>query len=150
MAPLQSPHQTVALASSSSVVSACLSSVANAFRIWHEYSHCPTFDPDAVLEAPDFQASHITEVVANLEPTVPAPILNSERPSYWPYLNSMIHGIVKWLNNSNSLKSEGQVNKLVHDIILSPNFHAKDLVGFDVNRENQGLDNAISANLLRS
>jgi len=150
MAPLQSPHQTVALAGPSSVVSACLSSVANAFGIWREYSHCPTFDPDAALEAPDFQASHITEVVADLGPIVPAPISNSERPSYWPYLNSTIHGIMKWLNNGNSLKSEGQVNKLVHDIILSPSFRAEDLVGFDANRENQRLDNAISANSLRS
>jgi len=132
------------------VVSACLSSVANAFGIWREYSCRPTFDPDAVLEAPDFQASHITEVVADLEPTVPAPISNSERPSYWPYLNSTVHGIMKWLNNGNSLKSEGQVNKLVHDVILSPNFRAEDLVGFDANRENHRLDNAISANSLRS
>ncbi len=150
MAPLQSPHQTAALAGPSSVVSACLSSVANAFGIWREYSCRPTFDPDAVLEAPDFQASHITEVVADLEPTVPAPISNSERPSYWPYLNSTVHGIMKWLNNGNSLKSEGQVNKLVHDVILSPNFRAEDLVGFDANRENHRLDNAISANSLRS
>jgi hypothetical protein len=104
------------------VISACLLSVANAFGIWREYICCPTFDPDAALEAPDFQASHITKVVADLEPTVTAPILNSERPLYWPYLNSTIHRIMKWLNNSNSLKSEAQVNKLVDDVILSQTF----------------------------
>jgi len=151
MAPLQPAHQTVAPVGPSSVVSACLSSVANAFGIWREYPHRPTFDPDATLEATDFQASHVTKVVADLESTVPAPISNeSERPSYWPYLNATIHGIMKWLNNGNSLKSEGEVNKLVHDVILSPNFRAEDLVGFDANRENQRLDDAISANSLRS
>ena len=150
MAPLQPPHQTVALVGPSSVVSACLSSVANAFGIWCEYPHRPTFDPDAALEAADFQASHVTKVVADLESTAPTPISNSERPSYWPYLNAMIHRIMKWLNNGNSLKSEGEVNKLVHDVILAPNFCAENLVAFDANRENQRLNNAISANSLCS
>jgi hypothetical protein len=51
---------------------------------------------------------------------------------------------MRWLNNGQTMKSEAETTKIIHDVILSPTFNPKDLAGFDAHRENQRLDNALS------
>lgn len=71
------------------------------------------------------------------------------RPAYWPFPNPTIHGVLKWLNNGKTVKSEAEMTHFVHDVILSPEFKATDLIGFDAHRENQRLDAALSKDALR-
>jgi hypothetical protein len=89
----------------------------------------------------------------HLMPHIPEsdPLSSSEaRPSYWPFQNPTVHGVMQWLNNGQTAKSEGETTKLIHNVILSQNFNAADLVGFDAHRENQRLDKALSESALRS
>ena len=50
---------------------------------------------------------------------------------------------MQWLNNGQTMKSEAETTKFVHNVILSPTFNADDLAGFDAHRENQRLDKAL-------
>jgi hypothetical protein len=51
---------------------------------------------------------------------------------------------MQWLNNGQTAKSEVETNKLIRDVILSPNFDPDDLIGFDAHCKNQWLDKALS------
>jgi hypothetical protein len=118
----------------------------NSFGLWHDYPERPTFDPDSSLTLEDLATprhkSHLST----------PPIVNDDntRPAYWPFSNSAIHGIMKWLNNGKIMKSEAEMTYLVHDVILSPEFKTADLIGFDAHRENQRLDMALSKDALLS
>ncbi|KAF9053252.1 hypothetical protein BJ165DRAFT_1339511 [Panaeolus papilionaceus] len=57
---------------------------------------------------------------------------------------------MKWLNNGNTTKSEAEVTKLVHDVMLSPTFEPHHLLGFDAHQENRRLDQEISQSQLHS
>jgi hypothetical protein len=65
-------------------------------------------------------------------------------PSYWPFSNTTVHGFMSWLNNGNTHKSESKANVLIHEWVLSPNFCAGDMAGFDAHHENKKMDKAIA------
>ena len=46
------------------------------------------------------------------------------------------------MNTGSRSKSEGEVNRLVHEVLNAPDFRAKDLQGFNAHRENGCLDMA--------
>ena len=83
-------------------------------------------------------------------PNSPSIRAGSARPTYWPFPNPTIHGVMKWLNNGKTVKSEAEMTHFVRDVILSPEFEAVDLIGFDAHRENLRLDTALSKDALRS
>ena len=51
---------------------------------------------------------------------------------------------MQWLNNGYTSKSEAQINELVNEVILAPDFAQDHLTGFDAHRENIRLDNALA------
>ena len=119
-----------------------LITLMNSFGIWRDYPERPSVDPDSLLSLEDFSnASHAIPSDSQA--------LASE-PSHWPFLNTTVHAVMQWLNNGNTMKSEVKTTKLVHDVILSPNFNPTDLAGFDAHRENQRLDKALSQSTLQS
>ncbi|KAF8958642.1 hypothetical protein BDZ97DRAFT_1668171, partial [Flammula alnicola] len=127
-----------------------LVTAANSFGIWRDYPRRPTVDPDAFLSLEDLSNSH------NISPeslppamSVPEP-LEDEHATYWPFSNAMIQKLMAWLNNGQTAKSEAELDKLIHDVVLSPGFKVEDLISFSAHRENQRLDKALSKSLLRS
>lgn len=117
----------------------------NLFAIWRDYPERPSADPD----------SHITlEELSNLyHGHLQSQALfesKTQHPSHWPFLNGTVHGVMQWLNNRQMAKSEAETTKLIHNVILSPNFNPDDLVGFDAHCENQQLNKAVSESALRT
>jgi hypothetical protein len=47
-----------------------------------------------------------------------------------------------WLNSGSSSKSEGEINRLVNDVINAPDFRIEDLNNFNARRANTCLDKA--------
>ena len=123
----------------------------NSFGLWRDYPERPTFDPDSSLTLEDLAAPH-------QKPHLSIPPLTNDpfndcatgvRDSYWPFPNPTIHGVMKWLNNGKTVKSEGEVTQFVHDVILSPEFETADLIDFDAHWENKRLDMALSQDTFR-
>ena len=56
-----------------------------------------------------------------------------------PFENWSISQLVSWMNSGSNSKSIGEVDRLVHEVLLAPNFNAQDLVGFSARRENERL-----------
>ena len=50
--------------------------------------------------------------------------------------------IMNWKDSGAPTKSDGEVNRLVKDVLLEPGFKLEDLRGFSVARENQQSDAA--------
>jgi len=122
-----------------------LVTIANTFGIWRDYPRRPTRDPDASLTLTDLSTSthHTTSDPVDIEEV-------HDQKGYWPFSNSTVHGIMKWLNNGNSMKSEAETTKLVHDVFLSPEFDPEHLIGFNAHVENQRLDKELKKSKLRS
>jgi hypothetical protein len=128
-----------------------LVTVMNSFGIWRDYPERPSVDPDSHLTLEELSNSY-RHGHLRAAPSKPECETHSSesRPSHWPFSNGTVHGIMQWLNNGQTAKSEAETSKLIHDVILSPNFDPDDLIGFDAHRENQRLDSALSESALRS
>ncbi|KAJ7785096.1 hypothetical protein DFH07DRAFT_679678, partial [Mycena maculata] len=51
-----------------------------------------------------------------------------------------IYRLMHWANSGSSYKSEGEVTRLVSDVISADDFRAEDLADFNAHRENKVLD----------
>jgi hypothetical protein len=127
-----------------------LITLMNSFGIWRDYPQRPSVDPDSLLNLDDLSTAHRPNNLASHVMPSDTQVPDSPNPSYWPFSNATVHGVMQWLNNGNTAKSEVETTKLIHEVILSPNFDAADLVGFDAHRENQRLDEVLSKSTLRS
>ena len=63
------------------------------------------------------------------------------RPWYFPFLNPSSFLLMEWQYTGSNLKSNGEMQRLVDEVLLSEHFHPQDLRGFDVSRETARLDN---------
>lgn len=120
-----------------------LITLMNSFGVWRDYPERPSVDPDSFLNLEDFSNAH--HHGRSAPDAIPSESLASDSgPSHWPFLNATVYGVMQWLNNGNTMKSEVETTKLIHNVILSPNFDPADLAGFDAHRENQRFDKAVS------
>ncbi|KAF8157741.1 hypothetical protein K438DRAFT_1986355 [Mycena galopus ATCC 62051] len=103
----------------------------NIFGLWREYLHRPTYDPDSLLSLEDLSKQFPRP------PPIPPP---AKTPAIPPTANRTTTLLKNWVNNGNTTKSEGQVNGLVRDVILDPDFDAKELTNFDAGRANKKVD----------
>ena len=56
--------------------------------------------------------------------------------------NESVKMLMNWKDSGSSTKSDTEVNRLVNDVLLEPNFKLEDLGGFNAARENQQSDTA--------
>ncbi|KDQ23001.1 hypothetical protein PLEOSDRAFT_1021663, partial [Pleurotus ostreatus PC15] len=114
----------------------------NAFGMWREYLHRPSFDPDQSVASEDLanRARFPSNVAVDSSSVQAVP---NENPP-WPFASMTIWRFMNWLNNGSSTKSETDADRLVHDVLLQPDFKVTDLHGFNANRENKRLDQASS------
>lgn len=128
---------------------------ANAFGLWRDYPRRPTVEPDSFLTLED---------LANPEPpSLPIPLDDESAPTdhdntqgetshnpFTPFLSRTVQLLMGWANNGNIQKSEQEVDNLVHNVILDPEFRPEELHGFKANRENRRIDRSIAESKLRS
>ncbi len=119
-----------------------LVTAADKFGIWRDYPRRPTRDPDASLSLDDLAADPTQTDLPSRSVIIPEPP-DSANQSYWPFANVTIHRMMQWLNNGSTSKSEAQINELVNDVILTPEFSQDHLAGFDAHKENIRLDNSL-------
>jgi hypothetical protein len=59
---------------------------------------------------------------------------------YAPFGNASIYRLMTWFYNSSNTKSMAELNSLVKDVILAPDFKPEDLVGFSALKEQEVMD----------
>ena len=112
------------------IVHDTIRTVANAFGLWHEYQHRPSYDSDSAVDA--------DELVKAGESNVSSPSATDHNPDVEPvHKNSTIKHLINWQNMGSTSKSNNEVNRLVKDVLLHPDFSVDDLKGFDAMHENQ-------------
>jgi hypothetical protein len=57
-----------------------------------------------------------------------------------PFRNASIYRLMSWFYSSSSTKSMSELNSLVNDVILSPDFNPDEFVGFNASKEHQVMD----------
>jgi hypothetical protein len=110
-----------------------LRTATNSFGLLREYLDRPSFDPDSFVPEDDLHQVGGTDPVSILPPSV--------RPSL-VHRNESVEILMNWKDSGASTKSDAEVNRLVNDVLLDPNFKLEDLQGFNVARENQRSDAA--------
>jgi hypothetical protein len=109
---------------------------ANAFGLLREYMYRPSYDPDAHVSPEDLVNPAVFAQSGNPENT-------GEQPSPpWPFANMSIFRLMNWMNSGSTQKSEGEVKRLVENVLCAPDFRVGDLAGFKIGRENKRLDKA--------
>ncbi len=120
---------------------------ADKFGIWRNYPRRPTREPDASLSLDNLAANPMQTDPPSRSVIIPEPPDSANHP-YWPFANVTIHRMMQWLNNGSTTKSEAQINELVNNVILTPEFSQDHLTGFDAHKENIRLDNALAKSSL--
>jgi hypothetical protein len=109
-----------------------LRTAANSFNLLREYLYRPSFDPDSFVPPEDLLASHERMDESPTSPPTP-PLVHR---------NQSVELLMNWKDSGPSTKSDGEINRLVDEVLLDPNFNLEDLRGFKAARENRRTDMA--------
>ncbi|KAJ3554174.1 hypothetical protein NM688_g3242 [Phlebia brevispora] len=60
-----------------------------------------------------------------------------------PFLNVTVFRLMYWVYTGSTSKSTGEIDRLVNDVLLSPDFDREHLRGFSMSREEKRLDKAV-------
>ena len=101
-----------------------LRTVLGSFGLWRNYAHCPSYDPDSIVPND------------NLAKPVPDHISDRQKPTHpgppWLYGNISVYRFMTWLNTGSKLKSKGEVQRLVDEVLQAEDFNPSDLHGLNV------------------
>jgi len=106
----------------------------NSFGLFRQYLFHPSHDPDALADPANL--SNITPV-SRAPPPGPK---ETGRDPPWPFANMSVWRLMQWTNTGSNSKSEGEVNRLVDNVLNAPDFRTEDLRNFNAHRENARLD----------
>ena len=109
----------------------------NRFGLLHVYPDRPSYNPDSAVQAKDL-SDYYKSQKSNTQPELPSDISRPLPP--WPFKNMSTYLLINWMMTGSSLKSIGEVNHLVKNVINAKNFSIDDLATFDVQRELHNLD----------
>ena len=114
-----------------------LTTALNIFGLFRSYLFHPSHDPDSVVDPGDLSNfSACPPPPPSLKPN------ETNRDPPLPFPNMSIWRLMRWMNTGSRSKSEGEVNRLVNEVLNAPDFSAEDLQGFNAHRENGHLDAA--------
>ena len=89
----------------------------NSFGLMQEYLYWPSFDPDSFVPKEDLH-----------QVRGPAPKSMLLLPSPTPiHLNESVEMLMNWKDSGPPTKSDSEVNRLIKDVLLDPNFKLEDL-----------------------
>lgn len=110
----------------------------NNFGLWRDYLYCPSYDPNAFVSPEDLYRTQNTSCIAaaTLSNAAPTPAAASS------HANQSISMIHEWQNTGSSSKSDQELNRLVKEVLLHPEFCLNDLSRFNAQQENRHADEA--------
>jgi hypothetical protein len=110
-----------------------LTTAMNTFGVFQKYLFHPSYDPDSVVDPGE---------LSNLGPCVPPPPKSNttDHEPPWPFPNMSVWRLMKWMNTGSRSKSEGEVTRLVNDVLTAPDFRVEDVNNFSAHRANGRLD----------
>jgi hypothetical protein len=111
----------------------------NEFGVYREYlGGIPSYAPDEFSSISDLcDSPTLIQSTPSSIPTTP----NSAPPFFSPYRNVSTFRLMHWYHGSSTLKSFGELNRLVKDVILADDFNIEHLNGFSADREAGRIDN---------
>ena len=131
------------------VVWRSIKTTSNSFGLYCEYPNIPTHNPDNTLSilnlvdhSPPINEMELSASVST-PPSLQVRIPNSSSsnaPSFFPFKNSTIFGMMSWMWTGSSMKSIDEMKKLV-DFLKSNDFQKDDLAAFDIHSETMKYDN---------
>lgn len=128
----------------SEVVWKAIKTTENSFGLYREYPHIPTHNPDdtlCLLNLVDHSPPiNETELSASVSTPLTLNSSSSNAASFFPFKNSTIFGMMSWMWTGSSMKSIGEMKKLV-DFLKSNDFKKDDLAMFDIHAETTKFDN---------
>jgi hypothetical protein len=123
---------------------------ADSYGVFREYA-CgkPTITPDHLYSISDLSDS--SYLALDLSPGSNARIssvlgssvesLKNQTVNYFePFRNASIFHLMSWFYRPSIVKSIGELNTLVKEVILAQDFKPEDLIGFDAAKENKRMD----------
>lgn len=134
----------------------------NEFGVFRVYSSLPSRDPEEDLTLSDLadslnfgesdRPSTSRNTALGTDNNPDNPILGADNSNntqgtniYAPFENSTVFRLMKWHHASSSIKSAHELDRLVHDVLVQPDFNANHLQNFRFAREAQRLDEATNA-----
>lgn len=113
-------------------------SVVNRFHVLREYRHRPSYDPDAYIKLEDLANFRLNEPPNSDNPST------SQSPPLppWPFENTSKYLLMNWFHSGGNQKSEGEVNRLVKEVLTALDFRPGDLADFTIRQGNKVLDDA--------
>ncbi|THG95202.1 hypothetical protein EW026_g6403 [Hermanssonia centrifuga] len=120
----------------------------NDFGVYRRYHRKPCQD---ISEEGTDDSLCDTPTIATTSPFNPSSALDSfgravvnglaKAPDWFtPFLNSTVFRLMHWAYTGSNQKSTGEIERLVHDVLLSPDFDREHLEGFRMGREERRLD----------
>jgi hypothetical protein len=113
----------------------------NSFGLWKEYMYRPSYDPDAFISAEDLYRppTHTSSAV----PQDPHADYEGKRLEISAlYSSTTAELLLDWQNSGGAAKSNDEINRLVHGVLLHPEFEVDALPSFNATRENRKVDAA--------
>jgi len=121
---------------------------ANSFGVYRVYTgRLPTYNPDdnfsvnQVADGPSF-----AQLQPEAEEVLPGPFEANPKANdtmEHPFANDSVFNLMSWFYNGSNTKSLNDLDNLVHDVLLAPNFDPEDLSGFDATKASKQLDNFV-------
>jgi hypothetical protein len=96
--------------------------------------------PYLALDPSDSQASANTSRFASPMQKFCSAATSAAQTVFAPFRNISIFRLMTWFYSSSGVKSLAEVNSLVKDVILAPDFETEDFIGFDVKKEYKVMD----------
>jgi len=129
----------------SEIVWRAIKTSCNSFGLYREYPDIPTHNPDNTLSLLNLVDNSPPINEMELSTSVSTPLshqdpISSSSSSLFPFKNSTIFGMMSWMWTGSSMKSIGEMKKLV-DFLKSDDFKKDDLATFDIHSETTKFDN---------
>jgi hypothetical protein len=67
-----------------------------------------------------------------------------------PFTNNSIFNLMSWFYNGSNTKSLNDLDNLVQNVLLAPNFNPEDLSGFDATKASKQMDNSVQIDRSKS
>ncbi|KIK92915.1 hypothetical protein PAXRUDRAFT_790802 [Paxillus rubicundulus Ve08.2h10] len=107
------------------------------FGMCRHYLYSPSFEPDSFV--PSAQLARACPILQKRAHPISQPRCPS--PPF-PFPNMTIYRLMQWMNTGSKHKSEGEITKLVNNVLLADDFDTKDLQGFASSKYHGLLDKA--------